>query len=236
MGNSSLHNTMEVNTDELATDIGSAADIDQVKRNPLLRARSILEYIISMKSTCSDRDVIRAAQLSLAYVSLGCKDFSRALRISTEILEHEYTGDSHDSNPVSLYTKRQFATARMYAAESLLNLSKIEDSIKVLVGDGKDGTFDRLASDIAGVTVANATTDERAKRRLANAETMVRSAVSVAYSAIGDIETAKQLAKAATALENTSDHERSAARRALIYALLREGQNSSALNLLKSLS
>lgn len=235
--NSILQNTVGVKTEEAVIHIGSAEDIEQVKRNPLIRARFVLEYIVSRRSTSRDHDAITAAQLSLAYVSLAFKDFNRALNLSAEILEHEYAGNNRGSDPSSLYTKCQFATARMYAAESLLNLSKAGESIKLFAGDAKDGALDQLASDLAGVTVGSAATNEKAKLRLAKMEAMVRSSGSVAYAVIGDIETAKQLANSAAALEDSyeSNHERSAARRALIYALLREGQQSPALNLLTSL-
>lgn len=238
MDSSILQDTMRVQSEELVTSIGSAADMEQVKRNPLLRARFALEHVLRSGSTDNDdRDVIAAAQLSLAYVSLAFKDYQQAFDISVEILKHDVEGNSSGSDSNHLYTRRQVATARMYAAESLLNLSKTEDSMKYIVGDGKDATLDRLASDIAGVTLETAAVNEKAKRRLAKAQAMVRSAGSVVYSSMGNIQAAKQLANSATAMEDAyeSNRERSVARRALIYALLREGHQSSALNLLMSL-
>jgi tetratricopeptide (TPR) repeat protein len=232
MEKSMLHNTMEVKSEELVPSIGSAADIEQVKRNPLLRARSILEITIvwSQRKSTTDRDVLIAAQLSLVYVLLAFKDYSEALELTSKVLAEE----NREPGPVSLYRKRQFATARMYAGEALLNLSRAKDSVNLLAGNAKDKSFGPLAVDLAGVTTEQAATNEKAKVQLAKAEAMVRSSCSAAYAASGDMETAKQLANSAAALEDAHGvkHNQSDARNALIYALLREGQQFAALNVL----
>jgi tetratricopeptide (TPR) repeat protein len=234
MEHSILHNTMEAKAEELVAGIGSATDIEQVKRNPLLRAKSILEITIvwSQRKTTTDREVLIAAQLSLAYVLLAFKNYNEALELTTKVLAEE----NREAGPVSLYRKRQFATARMYAAEALLNLSRAMDSIKFLAGNAKDESFSPLAVDLAGISAEQAATNEKAKLQLAKTEAMVRSSCSAAYAAFGDIETAKQLANSAAALEDARGvkHNQSNARNALIYALLQQGQQSAALNLLTS--
>ncbi|GAX22260.1 CCR4-NOT transcription complex subunit 10 [Fistulifera solaris] len=234
MDKSILHCTMEVKSEDLVASIGSAADIEQVKRNPLLRAKFILEITIvwSQTKTTTDREVLIAAQLSLAYVLLAFKDYSEALKLTDKVLAEE----NREPGPVGLYRKRQLATARMYAGEALLNLSRAKESIKVLAENAEDESLGPLAVDLAGVTADQAATNEKAKVQLAKAEAMVRSSCSAAYAAFGDIETAKQLANSAAAWEDAHGvkHNQSDARNALIYALLREGQ-STALNLMTSL-
>lgn len=223
--------------EELVPNVGSVADIDQVKRNPMLRARFALEHVLGSESTSSERDVITAAQLSLAFVNLAFKDYQQAFNISAGIIQHEEECNNIGSVSNKLYTRRQFATARMYAAESLLNLSKAQDAMQLLVGDEKDVAFDFLAFDISGVSSETAAVNEKAKRRLAKAKAMVRSSGCAVYTATGDFETAIQLANSAPAVEGAieSNLECSVARRALIYTLLREGQQSPALELLTSL-
>jgi pentatricopeptide repeat protein len=66
---------------------------------------------------------------------------------------------------------------------------------------------------------------------------MVRSSASAATAAMGNLTAAKQLAMSAQAMEDAyeSSRERSSARRALIYCLLRGDNHSAALSLLQSM-
>lgn len=132
--------------------------------------------------------------------------------------------------------KRQIATARMYASEAYAILGNPMESMKLLVGDGKDDAFDRLASDLAGVTLEIASNNTRAKSRLAKSQTMVRCSASAASAALGSFTASKQLAMSAQAMEKSYGRFRegsSQARKALIYCMLREENHSAALALLK---
>eukprot|EP00536_Pseudo-nitzschia_multiseries_P009543 jgi/Psemu1/306609/fgenesh1_kg.269_\ len=133
--------------------------------------------------------------------------------------------------------KRQTATARMYASEANASLGDPTASMKVLVGDGKDDAFDRLSSDLGGVTLGMASASNKAKARLAKAQTMVRCSGSAASAAVGNLTASKQLANRAQAMENSYSSSRegtSQARKALIYCMLREGNHGAALTLLRS--
>ena len=110
-------------------------------------------------------------------------------------------------------------------------------SMKILVGDGKDDAFDRLSSDLGGVTIGMASGNAKAKARLAKAQTMVRCSASAASAALGNVAASKQLAMSAQAMENSYSPSRegtSQARKALIYCMLREGNHGAALTLLRS--
>ena len=106
-----------------------------------------------------------------------------------------------------------------------------------MIGDGKGDAIDRLASDLSGVTLETAAANGKGKRRLARAQTMVKSSASAATAAMGSSTAAKQLAMQAQAMEDAyeSNRAKSSARRALVYCLLREGNHSAALSLLQSM-
>jgi hypothetical protein len=125
----------------------------------------------------------------------------------------------------------------MYAAEASCALGDAAKARTYLLGDGKGDSIDRLASDLGGVTLETAAANGKGKRRLARAQTMVRSSVSAATAAMGNSTAAKQLAMQAQAMEDAyeSNREKSSARRALVYCLLREGNHAAALSLLQSL-
>merc|ERR1719491_686349 len=110
--------------------------------------------------------------------------------------------------------------------------------MRYLEGNGQEDAFDRLASELGGVTIEVASSNSLGKARLARAQSMVRSSASVASAALGNLTTAKQLAMSAQAMEDaySSSRERSNARRALFYCMLREGNSGAALSLLKSLT
>lgn len=222
--------------EELETTLGSSEDMAQVKRNPLLRARASLEYAVE-KGDELGPDALVSAQLSLAYVYLSFGEHRRALEVTKLVLDKadEVGAENTDVTRTVLH-KRQIATARMYAAEASCKSGDMISSIKYLVGDGKDDAFDRLASDLGGVTLETASTNGKGKRRLAKAQAMVRSSACAVTATMGN-PAAKQLANSATAMEDaySEDRERSSARRALIYTLLREGHQSSALTMLLSL-
>lgn len=220
--------------EEIESVLASPEDIDQVKRNPLLRARASLAHALENEAALSS-DALVSARLSMSYVCLAFGEYSRALELSKIVLDN--AEPSNDAEVTRRLHKRQVATARMYAAEASCALGEMVDAMKFLVGDGKNDAFDRLASDLGGVTLETASTNDKGKRRLAKAQTMVRSSACAVTAAMGNPQAAKQLANSANAMEDaySANRERSSARRALIYTLLREGHQSPALTLLLSL-
>jgi hypothetical protein len=132
--------------------------------------------------------------------------------------------------------KRQEATARMYACEASAMIGQAVESMKFIAGDGEKNAIDRLASDLAGVTLETAATDPKAKARLAKAQAMVRCSASAASACLGNLGASKQLALSAQAMENSYSisREKSSARKALLYSMLREGNHGAALSLLRS--
>lgn len=287
-----------VTREELAPVLGSPEDLEQVQRNPLLRARSALERAILQENTHGDpleADALVSARLSLAYVYLAFSEPRRALAMAQlvaevvegQLLEDEDnnantvindgafsdTGGGGSSSPaLQRLRRRQAATARMYAAEASCALGELNPAMKYLVGDGRSDAFDRMAADLSGVTMETASTNGKGKRRLAKAQaskyclfailillyscelrklyqwltignyfvdehfSVVRSSAGSVTAALGN-PAAKQLANSATAMEDAylANRERSPARRALIYTLLREGNHSTALSMLMSL-
>lgn len=224
--------------EELEAILGSPADIDQVKRNPLLRALSSLEHAVR-KGDQLESDALTSARLSVSYVYLSFGDHRSALVMAKLVLddmESILASDRTDSDAVRRLHRRQEATAHMYAAEASCALGKMVDAMAYLVGNGKDDAFDRLASDLSGVTLETASTNDPAKRRLAKAQTMVRASACAVTASMGNTRAAKQLAHSANAMEDaySSNREQSLARRALIYTLLREDSQSSALTMLLS--
>lgn len=230
--------------------LASPEDMEEVKKNPLARARSSLEKALDLyedTTNASDRDVIglQSARLSYAYVCLESNDFRKALQYSEMVLNghneqmdesgKEYEETNSDSVKRKML-KRQLATARMYAAEASASLGEAMASMKHLVGDGKDDAFDRLASELGGFTIEMAAINTKAKARLAKAQTMVRCSASAASARLGNLAASKQLAMSAQAMEGSysASREGSSARKALIYCMLRDGNHGAALTLLRS--
>jgi len=254
-----FNDNVGVTREELVTTLGSPEDLEQVQRNPLLRARVALERAILQENKHGDpleADALVAARLSLAYVYLAFGEPRRALAMAQlvaevvegQLLEDEDKAKADAANTDATNTgggsgpalqrlrRRQAATARMYAAEASCALGELNPAMSYLVGDGRSDAFDRMASDLSGVTMETASTSTKGKRRLAKAQAMVRSSAGSVTAALGN-PAAKQLANSATAMEDAylANRERSPARRALIYTLLREGNHSTALSMLMSL-
>jgi hypothetical protein len=218
--------------------LGSPEDIEQVKRNPLLRARDCLQHVLLDRNQL-DTDALMSARLSMCYVELALRNYHSVLAATKTILEDIQVimaQNNPESESVRRLHKRQAASAVMYAAEASCALGQLRDSLTFIAGDGHDGVLDELATSLSGVSLASASRNELAKRRLAKAQTIVRTSASTLSAAIGDVKTAKQLANSASAIEDlySDDSERSMARRALIYTLLRENNPSSALTMLLS--
>ena len=228
--------------------LSSPEDFMSIGDNALLRARMALKIALDLfgeGSTDSDELELQSARLSFAYVCLEEKDFKTALDYSMLVLNNckveSWNSLAKEEDPAETarktMIKRQGATARMYASEASASLGDAMTSMKILVGDGKDDAFDRLSSDLGGVTIGMASTNNKAKSRLAKAQTMVRCSASAASASLGNLTASKQLAMSAQAMENSymaSREGTSQARKALLYCMLREGNHGAALTLLRS--
>jgi len=224
--------------------LASPEDIKTIRENALMRARMALKMALDLfgeDCTYSDELELQSARLSFAYVCLEDMDFKTALEYSMLVLNNSNTTAAVSEDPSELdrqtMIKRHAATARMYASEASASLGDPLASMKILVGDGKDDAFDRLSSDLGGVTIGMASANNKAKSRLAKAQTMVRCSASAASASLGNLTASKQLAMSAQAMENSymaSREGTSQARKALIYCMLREGNHGAALTLLRS--
>jgi hypothetical protein len=223
----------EVSEESPVATLASAEDLDQIKRCPELRARFCLERVISYGP---DQSILSCAQLSLAFILLAFREYRKALGLASQVIVASTPSTDPDS-VTSRVHKRRVATARLYAAEASCALGEDMEAMKYLVGEGQGDAIDRLASDLGGVTLEMAAANGKGKRRLAKAQAMVRSSASVTTAAMGNSTAAKQLAMSAQAMEDAyeSNREKSCARRALVYCLLREGNRSAALSMLQSM-
>jgi hypothetical protein len=247
LDSSSLKNLPDIGL--LAPHLGSPQDLDQLMQNPLPRARAAFETALHfMKTedddgdqknttsfTSTDRLAEISARVSLSYIGLEMKDYVSALDYAQQALEQGEQGvtdemmSTLDTAGRTLW-QRQQATARMYASEAACVLGDAMNSIKYLVGDGKNDAFDRLAVELGGVTLEMASRDASGKKRLAKAQAMVRCSASAATACLGNLSAAKQLAMSAQAMTR----EGSYATRALVYCMLQEGNRGAALKLLTS--
>lgn len=214
-------------------------DISEVKKYPLLCARTCLESALQLLNEKDEKDIhaLASTRLCLAYVSLELRNFGSALNMAQLVVEQDESLSAESEAKKRIY-KRQIATARMYAAEASCALGDAAAAMRYLVGDGQDDAFNRLASELGGVTIEVAATNRKGKARLARAQSMVRSSASAASAVLGNIGPAKQLAMSAQAMEDaySGSRDRSTARKALVYCMLREGNSGAALTLLRSLS
>ena len=212
------------------------SDLGAVERTPLPIARISLQKAMALFEGEITRDVggLTSTRLAMSYVCLEHRDFKRALDYATLVLDssHEPTAGKITTNAMN----RQKATARMYASEASCALGDALGAMRYLVGDGKDDAFDRLASELGGVTIETAAASAQGKARLARAQAMVRCSASAASANLGNLSAAKQLAMSAQAMEDafSASRENSVARRALVYCMLREGNCGAALSVLRS--
>lgn len=220
---------------ELSSTLASAHDVEQVVKYPLPRARASFATAVKIfesdaENGKSDKAGIISSQLSLAYIGLEQNEFQEALKCAEFVLKTEEP-EGLDAAQKALF-KRQQATASMYASEASCNLGDGISAMKYLVGDGKNDAFDRLASDLGGVSIKTAAIHKgsEGKTRLAKAQAMVRCSASAASAQMGNLTAAKQLAMSAQAMSR----EGSYATRALVYCMLREGNQTAALTLLRS--
>ena len=92
----------------------------------------------------------------------------------------------------------------MYAAQACCCLGDAVQALTFLAGDEQEYAVDCLASDLGGITVETASVSSYGKRRLARAQSAVRSSASAVTAALGTMTAAKQLAMSAQAMEDSS--------------------------------
>lgn len=225
--------------------LASPEDLEHVRSAPLSRARFALEQAIQLYDARYQQHKqqveifgLSSARLSLAYVCLEEGDYHQALDHANWVLDQP-TSTANDMDSIrQTVLKKQHATARMYAAEAAANVGDAMASMHFMIGDGKDDVFDRLASDLAGVTIGTAASNPAGKARLAKAQVMVRCSASVASACVGNVPGAKQLAMRAQAMEGACSPsirgDASLARQVLVYCMLKEGNTGGAVTLLSS--
>jgi hypothetical protein len=246
---------LEWNATSLAPIVGSPQDIEQLQANPLPRARACLTHCIELvtsKPTKTQRDglVVLSARLSMSYICLEQREYDATLKYAGSVLQiasallvanRKNSEDGPSKTVIESTIQRQVATSRLYGAEASCAMGDASSSMTILVGED-DEFIDRLASDLAGVTLEDAANYPDGKARLAKAQAMVRCNASIVSARLDELETAKQFAVSAQAMEGayqsttSKKEEPSYAKRALVYCVLRDGNSSEALKLLRSAS
>jgi hypothetical protein len=222
--------------------LGSMADMAQVKRNPLLRARSCLQHVLH-DNTC-EWSVMISSRLSLCYVELAFANFRKVREMAVTILhelndivvnEDTQSKNTQSKNKVRLY-KRQIATVTMYLSEANCALGDVDTAMKQILGDGTDNALNQLASHLSGVTMEQASKNAAAQRRLTKAQVMARSSAAVISATFSKSGLAMELAQSAKTMEDMCSigADSSVARRAVVYATLRENNAATTLSALLS--
>lgn len=224
--------------DESLAILGSADDISQVKRNPLLRARSCLKYVLQSAADTIERDVSISAGLSLCYVELAFGNYRKVRdMVNTLLPEMQEVAANNQNKPENIRSlhKRQIATASMYLTEASSALGDL-GAARHLLGHGNQDQLNQLASHLSGVPMEQVAKNEPAQRWLKKAKAMVQSSAAVLTAAMGSTSSTKELARSvnATKDERSSQATDSSSRRALIYSLLCESNPSSAIEMLLS--
>jgi hypothetical protein len=111
----------------LASVIASPEDLDQVKRNPLLRARAALGQAMNFPVELGP-DALVSARLTMAYVQLAFREYRGALDQAKLVLEASEPSTRDDLS--RRVHKRSMATARMYAAEASCSLGDTVEAMK----------------------------------------------------------------------------------------------------------
>lgn len=238
--------------------LGSSQDIEQLEQNPLPRAKECLQQCLLLlsgnKTKRNKRQdlVLLSARLSMSYIFLNERNYPKALEyadlvlnssgIQNNVVTVTASDDSDNSSATIVQStiQRQLATARMYASEASCAMGDMARSMSYLLAEnGSNDAIDKLASNLAGVTLEVASNHPQGKARLAKAQAMVRCNASAVTANLNHLAPAKQLAMSAQAMEgaymsSSSGGEESYAKRVLIYCMLREGNSEAALTLLRS--
>jgi hypothetical protein len=216
--------------------LASSEDMAQVRRSPLVRARVCIEIALQSESKLNHTQLI-ASRLGLAFIYLSFGYHQRALDMCQLIFGMSSPLFGDDTITSRLY-RRQLATARLYASEAACALGQPGKSMLYLtVGSLDESDLDGLVRSLSGVSL-DATSD-KAKRQLERAQAIVRSLTVVLSSNSNDTysQSARQLVAKVRSEEewHSMDIEKSSACLALVYSLLRAGEQSPALGLLMSM-
>ena len=189
-------------------------DVDAaMSENVQEAARLSLAYLCLL-----NREYDRALDLAQSILPNG----ESPPRSDSQTLSSSPSTSSTTNNLGESLRSRRYATARMYAAEAACCLGDAPQAMKYLVHNNNNNNvqsqvmpsenngnnnawLDRLASDLAGVTIETAAVSRLGKRRLARAQTLVRATTSVVTATLGgpqNMTVAKQLAMSAQAMED----------------------------------
>ena len=135
--------------------------------------------------------------------------------------------------------KQRLACAQLYASEALSGLGN-PVSVTQLISREQDSSFrNQLSVDLAGGILPNI--DVNDVSRLIKAQIMVQMNASLVAASMGDLSMAEQLAMSALQNSEQEHHRRTfkegqstSARKALLFCMLREGNQEGALELLAS--
>lgn len=220
---------------------GSDEDVEEVQKKPLLRARLALEIALSKFGDHEGpgQDIVKiSSRVSLSYVHMELGNYDSALKLAKDVLASipDYESDPTSDAARTTLLKRLEGTARMYAAEATAKNGDAVGSIKFIAGEFEETMIEKLATDLAGVTLRAASSDPQAKTRLAKAQTMVQCSASAASACLDNPPISKQLALSAQAYENSYSvsREDSYAGKALLYNMLRDENHGAALSFLRS--
>jgi hypothetical protein len=239
LDNQAFRNELALTKQEKLAILGSNEDIAQVQRNPLLRARFCLQFVVQTMDNPLERDVIVSARLSLCYVELSLGNYHKVREMANTILtemEGIVVNDDHQSQNIQRLHKRQVATASLYLSEASCALGDVSTAMHVLDEGGTDDKLNQLASHLSGVTVEQALKSESAQRRLSNANAKVRCCAAVITAAMGNTGTAKDLVQSVKMTDDahSSPFDSLSTRRALTYTFLRDSDTATALATLLS--
>jgi hypothetical protein len=229
--------------------LASPEDMEQVKRNPLLRARACIENALQYESKLNNIQLI-SSRLGLCYIYLSFGYYQHALDMCQIIFKIPKPTTDDTTTITSRLYRRQIATTRLYAAEASCALGQPKSALIFLSSDNdnENGTVNELALSLSGMSIESITINEKAKRQFDKAQMIVQS-LTIALTSDDNnnssnvlhgqqvTTTAKQLANKVRLEDdwNTMDNDKSSACLALVYSMLRAGEQSSALALLMSM-
>jgi len=103
----------EVTNEDLVPTLASQEDLEQVRRNPLVRARACLEHVLKYHEEELEADALASARLALSFVHLAFRRYGSALREAKLVLD----ASGLSANAVDEVTlrshNRRVATARL---------------------------------------------------------------------------------------------------------------------------
>jgi hypothetical protein len=220
--------------------LASPEDIAQVQRNPLVRARTCIEFALQSEAKLNNVQLM-SSRLGLAYIYLAFGNHQRAIDMCQIVFGMSEPLEEIDSIATRLY-RRQIATARLYAAEAACALGQPRKSLLFLTGASgncDDCDVNGLAISLSGVSIELVSTNEKARQLFEKAQTIVQSSTIALASNDCDsnAQAAKELADKVQSEDDwyPMDSEKSSACLVLVYSMLRAGEQSSALALLMSM-